>query len=100
MGVRGAGRVELPAYGLQDAEHQVEKEIRAVWPEAGVEVTQVERLGGGSRIVEEFRVVYRVRGLVSVDADDAGEARKAALRLLRDRFAGTRFARVAWEPAG
>lgn len=99
MAVRGAGRVELPAYGLTDAEHQVEKEIRALWPEAAVEVTGVERLDGASRIVEEFRVGYRVRGLVPVDAAGEADARKAALRLLRDRFAGTRFERIAWEPA-
>lgn len=100
MAVRGAGRVELPAYGLTDAEHQVEKEIRTLWPEAAVEVTGVERLDGASRIVEEFRVSYRVRGLVAVDASGADDARKAALRLLRDRFADSRFARIAWEPVG
>ena len=100
MAVRGAGRVELAAYGLTDAEHQVEKELRALWPEAAVEVTGVERLDEASRIVEEFRVSYRVRGVVSMDAFAAGDARKAALRLLRDRFAGTRFARIAWEPIG
>lgn len=100
MAVRGAGRVELPAYGLTDAEHQVEKELRALWPEAAVEVTGVERRDEGSRIVEEFRVGYRVRGVVTVDAFSAEEARKAALRLLRDRFTGSRFARIAWEPIG
>ena len=39
MAVRGAGRVELAAYGLADAEHQVEKELRALWPDAVVELT-------------------------------------------------------------
>ena len=100
MAVRGAGWVELPAYGLTDAEHQVEKEVRALWPEAAVEVTGVERLDRASRIVEEFRVAYRVRGLVAVDAERPDDARKAALRLLRGRFAGTRFARIAWELIG
>ena len=100
MAARGTGRVDLAAYGLTDAEHQVEKEIRAVWPEAVVEVTGVERLDEVSRIVEEFRVSYRVRGVVAVDAEGADAARKAALRLLRDRFAGSRFARITWEPAG
>jgi hypothetical protein len=100
VAVRGAGRVELPAYGLMDAEHQVEKELRALWPEAAVEVTGVERMDERSRIVEEFRVGYRLRGVVPVDAGGAADARRAALRLLRDRFAGSRYERVAWEPIG
>lgn len=98
MEVRGSGRVELPAYGLADAEHQVEKEIRALWPDAAaVEVTDVSRTDEASRIVEEFRVRYRVRGVVPAAADTEAEARKAALRTMRDRFIGTRFERITWE---
>jgi hypothetical protein len=97
IGVRGAGRVELAAYGLADAEHQVEKEIRALWPDAAVDVLDVARADGASRIVEEFRVRYRVRAVVPVEADTPADARRSALRLLRERFAGSRYERVAWE---
>lgn len=97
VAVRGAGWVELAAYGLADAEHQVEKELRALWPDAVVEVTDVGRADASARIVEEFRVSYRVRGAVSAEGDTEADARKAALRTLRDRFAGSRFERIAWE---
>ena len=98
MSVRGSGHVELAAYGLADAEHQVEKEIRALWPDAaGIDVLDVARMDEASRIVEEFRVRYRVRGLVRVVADTEADARKAALRMMRDRFLRTRFERVTWE---
>ena len=94
--VKGSGRVEVAAYGLADAEAQVEKEIRAAWPEARVEVVEVARTGEG-RIVEAFAVAYRLRGSVPVEAEGEEEARKAAFRWLRERFAGTRHARIAWE---
>lgn len=94
------GRVELPAYGLADAEHQVEKEIHALWPDAQVDVTDVGRVDERARIVEEFRVSYRVRVVVELDAASPAEAGKAALRLLRDRFTGSRYERVAWSVLG
>lgn len=97
IGIRGSGRVELAAYGLADAEHQVEKELRALWPQASVDVTDVSRMGDAGRIVEEFRVSYRVRGVVPTVADTDAEARKAALRVMRDRFLGSRFERITWE---
>lgn len=97
VAVRGAGRVELAAYGLADAEHQVEKELRALWPDAAVDVLDVARVDERSRIVEEFRVRYRVRAAVPVDADTPAAARTSALRLLRERFTGSRFERIAWE---
>jgi hypothetical protein len=97
VAVRGSGHVELAAYGLADAEHQVEKEVRALWPDAAaVEVTEVARMDEASRIVEEFRVGYRVRGLVPVEADTDADARKLALRMMRDRFLGSRFERITW----
>lgn len=99
MAVRGGGRVELAAYGLADAEHQVEKEIRALWPDAAVEVLEVSRAGAG-RIVEEFAVAYRVRATITAEADTLPDARKAALRMLREAFEGSRYARIAWEVVG
>lgn len=100
VAVRGVGRVELAAYGLADAEHQVEKELHALWPEASVDVLDVARADDRSRIVEEFLVRYRMRGAVLVDADTSADARKSALRMLRERFAGSRFERVAWDVEG
>lgn len=99
VAVRGAGRVELAAYGLADAEHQVEKELHALWPDAVVEVADVARLDAAARIVEEFRVSYRVRGTVPAEADTEAEARRAALRAMRERFTGTRFERITWDVA-
>ena len=95
--LRGAGRVELPAYGVADAEHQIEKEISRAWPEARVEVTEIGRAAHSGRIVEEFAVGYRVRGTVKVAASSASEARTLALRELRERCGPTRFVRVTWE---
>jgi hypothetical protein len=98
VALKGSGRVELAAYGVADAEHQVEKEVRAAWPQARVEVLEVSRAGAQGRIVEEFAVAYRVRGTVTVEVEDAKEARRAALREVRGRLAGTRHARIAWDP--
>ena len=95
--VRGGGRVALPAYGMADAEHQVEKELEEAWPGCAAEVLEVARTDDRARIVEEFAVRYRVRGTVTHAADTEAEARTAALRGLRARFAGTRYAGVAWD---
>lgn len=97
VAVRGTGSVELAAYGLADAEHQVEKELRALWPDAAVEVLDVGRIDEKPRIVEEFRVRYRLRVVVETEADTVADARRSVLRRLRERFTGTRFERVAWE---
>lgn len=95
--MRGSGRVELAAYGVADAEHQVERELRETWPEARIELLEVARTLPEPRIVEEFAVRYRLRGTVSVDAERAEDAPRAAFRTLRERFAGTRHERIAWE---
>ncbi len=39
----------------------------------------------------------RVRALVPTVADSEADARKAALRVMRDRFIGSRFERITWE---
>ena len=95
--MRGSARVELAAYGVADAEHQVEKELRELWPDARVDLLEVARTLPEPRIVEEFAVRYRIRGTVAVDAESDEDARRAAVRALRERFAGTRHERVAWE---
>lgn len=91
----GRGRVEVPAYGLADAEHQVEKELLRAWPGARAEVLEITR-AGSARIVEEFAVAYRVEATVRVEAPTPEEARREALRRLREAFAETRFRRVEW----
>jgi hypothetical protein len=94
--VAGSGRVELPAYGIADAEHRVEKELGALWPSALVSVVEVAGAGTG-RIVDEYAVRYRVRGRREVAAGSEEEARRTALRELRASFEASRFRRVAWE---
>ena len=95
--MRGSARVELAAYGVADAEHQVERELRELWPGARVDLLEVARTLPEPRIVEEFAVRYSIRGTVAVDAESEDDARRAAFRTLRQRFAGTRHERVAWE---
>lgn len=95
--VRGGGRVHLAAYGLADAEHQAEKEIARAWPEARVQIADVGRAAHAGSIVEEFAVSYHIRGELQVAGESPAEVRTAALRQLRERFRGTRFARVEWE---
>ncbi|MDB4950021.1 MAG: hypothetical protein JWM27_2670 [Gemmatimonadetes bacterium] len=97
--VRGRGTVEVPAYGMADAEHQVEAEVRAAWPDAAVEVLDVARPEGSDLIVEDFRVRYRVTGSVPVTAESPVAAAREAYRILRERFSCTRFPRIQWEPA-
>ncbi|HEX2091673.1 MAG TPA: hypothetical protein VHG28_04690 [Longimicrobiaceae bacterium] len=92
----GRGRVELPAYGMADAEHQVEKELLRAWPDARTEVLEVIRAETAGRIVEEFRVAYRVSAAVSVEASSPDEAKREALRRLRAAFEGTRYRRIEW----
>jgi len=97
VAVAGTARVELAAYGVADAEHQVERELRELWPEARVDLLEVARTLPEPRIVEEFAVRYRIRGTVPVDAESEADARRAAFRALRERFAGTRHDRIAWD---
>ena len=98
ISLRGSGRVELAAYGLADAEHRVEKELRAAWPDSIVEIQDVSRTGTG-RIVEEFAVSYRVRGVIAAERRGDETALAAALRTLRQRLAGSRFERMSIEPS-
>lgn len=96
--MRGTGHAEVPAYGIADAEHQTEKELRAAWPEALIEVLEIHRAGGGgARIVEEFTVRYGVTGIVSVAAEAENAARREALQAVRAKFQATRFRQIRWE---
>lgn len=97
VAVKGTNRVELAAYGVADAEHQVERELRERWPEARVDLLEVARTLPEPRIVEEFAVRYALRGTLTVEAETEDEARRAAFRQLRERFAAGRHERIAWE---
>lgn len=97
--LRGSGSRELAAYGISDAEHQVEKEILRLWPDARVRVREVRRIGAEERIAEEFRVEYRMEGCVQVDAADGDDARREAFRQARARFEGSRYWTISWDAA-
>ncbi len=95
--IEGRGNVVLPAFGLADAEHRVEKEIVKRLPEARVSIHSVERPPGSSRIVEEFSVTYSLRLRFPVDVADDDEAVPTAFRAVRDVLIGTRYERTRWE---
>jgi hypothetical protein len=89
----------VAAYGIADAEHQVEKELRRLWPEARVRVQDVHRTGPEGRIAEVFAVGYRLEGRVEVDAADADGARREAFRRARAKLEGSRYWSTAWDEA-
>ena len=88
--------MHVAAHGVADAEHLVEKEMRALWPGARIVVTTVER-SGEPRIVEEFSLSYRVEGAVDAEGEDEAAARRAAFRSARERLASSRYRGTAWE---
>ncbi|CAN5725439.1 hypothetical protein BH23GEM8_BH23GEM8_22180 [soil metagenome] len=95
--IEGRGTVVLPAFGLADAEHRVEKEIVKRLPEARVSIHSVERPPDSSRIVEELSVTYSLRLRLPVEAADDAEAVPTAFRAVRDALIGTRYERTRWE---
>ena len=97
--ITGEGRVDVAAYGIADAEHLVEKELRALWPEARLVVTEVRRESGAARIVEEFSLAYRLQATLRVEAADVTEARRAAFRAARDRLEDSRYRHTSWDAA-
>lgn len=94
--VRGSGVVRVPAYGIADAEHLVEKELGRLWPEARVRILEVSR-EGPARLVEDFEVEYQIEGVVEASAEEAVQARREAFRHLRSLVQGTRYALTRWE---
>lgn len=95
--VRGAGRTEVAAYGMADAEHQLEKEMQSLWPEARVRVDRIARAGGEPRIAEDFALEFRVVAQLEVEARSVADAPREAYRLVRERLRGTRFWKLALE---
>jgi hypothetical protein len=94
----GSGTVTLAAFGVGDAEARAEKELRAVFPDALVGIRGIRRLLDGDPVVDEFEVDYRLGVELEVGADpDEKRALRTAFAAARQRLAGTRFARIAWE---
>jgi hypothetical protein len=96
----GRGRATVAAYGLADAEHRVEKEIRSRWAECSVQIAEIRRDPGTPRIAEEFEIDYRVACEVEVEATTLTDARRDAFRRARERFEGSPYWRIAWEDRG
>lgn len=97
--VRGRGRVQIAAFGIADAEHQVEKELHRLWPAAQVRIGDISRAETG-RIVEEFAVGYLLEGALEITASNPEEAPRAAFRQLRAMLAEGRYRRTEWEAVG
>ena len=93
--IRGEGTVDVAAHGLADAEHLLEKEMRALWPGARIVVIRVSR-GGEPRIVEEFSLSYRIEASVEAEGEDEAALRRAAFRSARERLAGSRYRNTSW----
>lgn len=95
--IRGTGRVEVAAHGMADAEHLLEREIRALWPEARLVVTDVSRAPGVERIVEDLTLSYRLEATVEAEGEEPRAARRAAFRIARERLGASRYRRTTWE---
>ncbi|MBW3628393.1 MAG: hypothetical protein KY464_03765 [Gemmatimonadetes bacterium] len=95
--IRGKGTVHVVAYGIADAEHLLEKELRALWPEARVRIIELRRAPSTPRIVEEFSLSYQLDAQLEVDGADEKAARSAAFRAAREKLAASRYAQTRWE---
>ena len=94
----GEGRVEIPGYGIADAEDRLEKEIRTVFPDALIRLLQTRRTDPEPRIVEEFEIEYRVVVGVEVDSGtgDAEKMQRKAFAVAREAVSGTRIEKIQW----
>ena len=97
--VRGQGTVEVPGYGVADAEHRLEKEIAALDPTATVQIREIRRVDSEARIVETFALSFAIRMELDVEEEEEGEARRKAFAAARDILKGSRYERVAWDKA-
>lgn len=95
--LRGRGRAEVGAYGMADAEHQVEKELVRAWPGVGVRIEEIGRPAGASRLVETFRVGWMAEGWIDAEGATPEEARRDAFRRARAFLEGTRYWMARWE---
>jgi hypothetical protein len=96
--LRGAGSLEVEAVGMGDAEGWLRRAVALVWPELALAVNGIEVLepDDEERIARRFRVRYGARAALEVEADDADDARRSALREARARIEGTTLARLEW----
>ena len=89
--------MELPAYGIADAEHVLEKEIARLWPDARLQILGTARVGEPGRIVEEFSLSYLLEAVVEVEGETRKEAESAAFRAARARLEESRYRLTRWE---
>lgn len=95
--LQGAGSADVQAYGVGDAEAQLEKELGRCLPGAHLHVRGIRRTADDSRIVEEFRIEYGVRVELASEGAGEDEARRAAFAAARAALLGSRFERLGWE---
>lgn len=95
--VSGRGAVELPGYGVADAEHRLEKELAAALPTATLRIEEIRRRDPAPRIVEEYEIRFRLTATFEVEETDEEKRVRAAFAAGREALRGTRFEKVAWE---
>lgn len=99
MRVHGRGSVEIPGYGVADAEHRMEKELSSLLPGAIVHVQQIRRTDPQPRIVEAYLIDYGVVVELEVEPNEEGKTDRAAYAAARERVRGSRFERMEWVKA-
>lgn len=97
--VHGRGAVEIPGYGLADAEHRLEKELKSLLPGGTVQVQQIRRTDPEPRIVESYLISFSVVTDLEVEPSDEGKVERAAYAAARERVRSSRFERVEWVKA-
>lgn len=94
--VTGEGRVQVPGYGIADAEDRIEKDVRALFPTGLFRILQTRRTDPEPKIVETFEVEYRVVVAVEVDPDETEKMRRKAFGMVRDTVLGSRIQQIQW----
>jgi hypothetical protein len=96
--LRGSGVARVTAAGIADAEHRLEKVAERRAPGCQLTVMAVSREASGA-LTEEYRIGYRLRLECDAGGESIEDARRAAFRGARERFAGTELWMTAWERA-
>lgn len=97
--VHGRGAVEIPGYGLADAEHRLEKELKTILSGGIVQVQQIRRTDPEPRIVESYLISFSVVIELEVEPVEEGKVERAAYGAARERVRSSRFERVEWVKA-
>lgn len=95
----GEGRLEIPGYGIADAEDRLEKDVRALFPDALFRILQTRRTDPEPKIVETFEVEYRVVVAIEVDPDEPEKMRRKAFAKAREAVLGSRIEQIGWVKA-